>query len=310
MGKLVLGSTFILMGALFVIELSAATSKNEKCLLIKKKLVNKDSFNIVFTKKPSMVTSSDYWMLTWNNIDIPIPAIEYGGVYILKKKEGHHELILTAKKGALMVHLFVSSNKQMTDVFATSQVGATTSTTKSTTKSSTNAGTMATFNMFGGPVRHSDLLILAYNTTPAMIDCKKMTDKDSGKLLVLILKNRQGMVAVHKGVGIYAGWLEKRQSINKPTITYGVNIVWNKTPNIFYTIKYLLPTNSSYESLPYLVGEKKLTFKTKSPRWLIALNNALQTPSIKAWKIYISAARNANISEKSIKRLIKNIKGL
>lgn len=304
MCKLVLGlKLIVIMGALLVIEISMASTSNEKCLQLKKKLINKDSFNTIFTQRPSVTTSGQYWMLTWNNIDIPIPAIDYGAVYILKRKGGRHELMLMAKKGGLMVHLFLSNNEQMTDVFASSKIG-------STKKTTTSAGIAATINMFGGPVRHSDLLILAYSTTPAMVDCKKMTDKDSGKLLALVLKGRGAVVAVYKGVGIYKGWLEKRRSINKPTMTYSVNIVWNKTPNILYTVKYLLPTKSSHESLPYMVGDKNLAFKNKSPQWLMALNNALHTQSIKDWRLYISAARTANISEKSIKRLIKNIKGL
>lgn len=140
--------------------------------------------------------------------------------------------------------------------------------------------------MYGGSVKVSDLMLLAYETTPDRLTCKEENRiKESAISVALILKTitSPGVTAAYKNVGTYDGWITKRMDENN--IEYVLNIIPSYNDNQFIQITYRFPQESIYAYIPFHVGNKNPE-PDKKPAWLIALNNALKLKSNTSWEKY------------------------
>jgi hypothetical protein len=161
--------------------------------------------------------------------------------------------------------------------------------------------------MFGGPVKMSTIMKLAYQSTPDLLTCvEENRIKESAIASALILKKTatDNLVAAYEGIGVYDGWITKsKKDIN---IEFTLNIFPDKSNKIFY-IDYRMTEGNKYEYLPFCVGSK-IDPANDMPDWLVSLNNALEVKTNDSWKEFIADAKVNGISEKSISRTCEKLK--
>jgi len=275
-----------------------------KCENFKHHYLTNPQLNITFSNTPDVENPSPYWLLHWNNIEIPLPKTHYQDIYVSINKGNNYELILTTP-GNLVISLLTFGNDPINDIFATPQAG-------SDNITSSQQGILATETMFGGPASLAGITLIGFKMAPKDLSCKnKNRIHDSAKLMALTLKKTAAsnkLISVHKLEDNYQGWIEKNQQ--GVHLKYAVNIISNKSHTPIYQISYIIPKNLSYHKIPFLIGNKhlKINSNISMPTWLNALNQALKENSTPLWKNYLAVAQTEGISKKSIQRTSKNLK--
>ncbi len=267
------------------------------CERLKKGYLTEQDVNIIFTKKPNIQNEQAHWTLHWNTIEVPVPDVDYKDIYILPNTKNEYEIWLRTNDG-IIISLMVGEDALFEDVYAkVSGKGKVISTPE---------GVLGTKELFGGPVRMSTIMKLAYQSTPDLLTCvEENRIKESAIASALILKNAatDNLVAVYEGIGVYDGWITKSKKENN--IEFTLNIIPDRSKNIFY-INYRMP-EGKYEYLPFCVGSKKDPAKDM-PDWLASLNTAIEMKTNDSWKEFISAAKKNGISDKSISRTCEKLK--
>ena len=164
------------------------------CVKLKKDFLFDRSLDVIFTKKPYLMNKQAHWTLTWNNIGVLIPDTQYKDIYISINSNDEYEILLNTIDGVIIT-LMLSEDNVMADVFSkTSPSGEVLSTQK---------GVMTTKELFGGPVRISTIMKLAYKSTPALLTCMEENRiQESAIASALILKgtaNRIFLFVVKRG---------------------------------------------------------------------------------------------------------------
>jgi hypothetical protein len=269
------------------------------CEKLKKDFLVDQSLNVIFTNKPNLQNKQTPWTIFWNNIEVPVANVEYKDIYVSPNNKNEYEIWLHTIDG-IMISLMVGEDYIMEDVFAkTSGNGEVISTPE---------GVLTTKEMFGGPVKMSTIMKLAYKSTPDLLTCMEENRiKESAIASALILKGTatDNLVAVYEGIGEYDGWITKSKDENN--IEYSLNIISANTNNQLFYINYRMAEGSKYEYLPFCVGSKKEPAKD-TPGWLVSLNNAIEMKTNDSWKEFIAAAKESGISEKSISRTCEKLK--
>ena len=269
------------------------------CEKLKKNFLVNKNLNVIFTNKPNIINEQTPWTVSWNNIEVPVPNVEYKDIFVSSNNKNEYEVWLRTIDG-MIISLMVNEDKVMEDVFSiTSGDGK---------EISTSEGALATKDMFGGPVKMSTIMKLAYKSTPAVLTCmEKNRIKESAIASALILKGiaTNNLVAVYKGIGEYDGWITK--SADGKINEYALNIIPDNTENKLFYINYRMPDGSKFEDLPFYAGGN-INRAKDMPDWLVSLNNAIEMKTSDGWKDFISAAKKSGISEKSISRTCEKLK--
>ncbi len=269
------------------------------CEKLKNELITMQGLNIKFTTKPSIQNEQLHWVLFWNDIEVLIPDTQYKSIFVLINKRNDYELRLHTIDDEL-IFLYSGEDAQMDDVFATLSGNKEVITTPD--------GITMTKDMFGGPVRLSTIMKLAYENTPELLSClEENRIKESTVASALILKEAAttNLLAVYKDIGDYNGWITKSWSSGN-NIEYDLNIISTSVDNLMLQIHYRISEHSKYGYLPLWTGRKSPKIK-EPPDWLAALNTALKSKSHDDWEAYIKEVKNTGISEKSILKTCENL---
>ena len=269
------------------------------CEKLKKGFLVDQSLNVIFTNKPNLKIYQTPWTIFWNNVEVPVPNVDYKHIYVSSKNKNEYEIWLQTIDGVI-ISLMVGEDKLMKDVFA--------KTSGNGEEISTPEGVLTTKDMFGGPVKMSTIMKRAYRSTPDLLTCMEENRiRESAIASALILKGTatNNLMAVYEGIGEYDGWITK--STDENIIEYTLNIIPADTNNQLFYINYRMPEGSKYNYLPFCAGRKKDTAKD-THSWLVSLNNAIEMKTNDGWKEFISAAKENGISEKSISRTCDKLK--
>ncbi|WP_319522295.1 hypothetical protein [uncultured Desulfosarcina sp.] len=254
--------------------------------------LSEDFLDVTFTKRPKVSQDNNFWVFTWNGIDVILPPAAFEHIFLFKDSGGQYLLHLSAADD-IRISLLANKNELFEDVFAVSEIGEPKVTT-------TAKGIAATEAMYGGPVRFSELMTLAYECTPKEITCcAEKGEEEMGKVVALIMKVIDGpdIVAAYKGVGRYNGWLTKSRSGGR--VEYRLNILSESDEEHIYQATYQITENAPYHTFPHLVGAVDRHDAAQPPDWVPALEAALKEDSAEAWQDFLSAAEEGGISEKS-----------
>jgi len=271
------------------------------CETFKQERLSADFLDVTFTEKPKISRDNDFWVFTWNGIDVILPPVAFEHVFLSKDSGGRYFIHLTAGDD-IRISLLANKNEKFEDVFAVSDIGEPGMIT-------TAKGIAATKAMYGGAVRFSELMIRAYESTPEEITCcAEKGEEEMGTVVALIMKEIDGpdIVAAHKGVGRHKGWLTK--SISGGQVEYRLNILPESDAEHVYQVTYQIAAKAPYHTFPYLVGAADRSEAAQPPGWIPALEAALEKDSLEAWQDYLSAAEGSGISEKSrstVKKIVE-----
>lgn len=284
---------------LFALEKNLSSPWNPNCEALKKSHLTNPALAITFSERPSIKTHQDYYIVYWNEIGVSIPDVAYKHVFVSITNRNQYELFMFTMDGVI-ISAMTNADEPITDVFSTESNHGESITTKE--------GISLTEDMYGGPVRMSDIMLLAYEITPDKLTCMEENRiEESAMAVALILKGTASsdLTAVYKGVGSYNGWITKSRSGN--FTEYSLTIIPSTIQNQALNITYKIPEGNLYGNLPFLVGNQRLERNIRSPNWLTALNNALTSKTNDSWKAFLSAAKQNGISEKSISITQKNL---
>jgi len=262
------------------------------CETFKQEHLSADFLDVTFTERPKVSRDIDFWVFTWNGIDVILPPVAFEHVFLSKDSGGRYFIHLTAGDD-IRISLLVNKNDKYEDVFAVSDIGEPGMITS-------EEGIAATKAMYGGAVRFSELMIRAYESTPKEITCcAEKTEKETGTVVALIMKAIDGpnIVAAYKGIGRYKGWLTKSKSGGQ--VEYRLNILSESDEKYVYQVTYQITEAAAYQTFPLLVGTTNPHDAAQPPNWIPALEAALEEDSSEAWQNFLSAAEDGGISEKS-----------
>lgn len=262
------------------------------CKTFKQEHLSADFLDVTFTERPKASRDNDFWVFTWNGIDVILPPVAFEHVFLSKDSGGRYFIHLAAGDD-IRISLLANKNDKYEDVFAVSDIGEPGMIT-------TAEGIAATKAMYGGAVRFSELMIRAYESTPEEITCcAEKAEKEMGTAVALIMKAIDGpdIVAAHEGIGRYKGWLTKSKSGGQ--VEYRLNILPESDVEHVYQIIYQITEKAPYHTFPYLVGTANSKEFAQPPDWIPALEAALKKDSADAWQNFLSAAEDGGISEES-----------
>ncbi len=264
------------------------------CATFKQEHLSASGLDVTFSETPTVTGEHDYWVVTWNGIDVLLPHLRYEDVYLFRGTDGRYNVRLSAGDH-FQINLLANQNDRYEDVFAVS-------TLHDRTIETTAEGIAATRAMFGGAIRYSELMMRAYAATPDHVTCcKDRYDAEMGTVVALIMKRidgSDGVVAAYAGVGRYNGWMTASRS--EGLSAYALNIVPDKDAETILHIAYEMAANAPHHTIPFLVGGGTRPAATAPPDWIETLNRALQEDSDNAWRSYMDAAVKAGLSPKSI----------
>ena len=188
---------------------------------------------IVFSEKFHVKFDAFVWVLKWEVLNIPIPAIKYNVVYLMANKKGNIDFLLLKSHIGISIAISHLENTFVNDVFAKSTLKIahkneyatkkfnheeTTSYKKIEINKIENETTI-TKKIFVNPLSLVDIMIMGYENTPDDLKCFKVDYKEAAIAFALNLKNLYSdlykLKAVYKGVGIYKGIIEKTINVNK-----------------------------------------------------------------------------------------------
>lgn len=257
--------------------------------------------DIVFSDMPKISQKNKYWVLTWNGINIPIPAEDYSDVYVLQAQDGRYGFMLKTFRGVL-ISGFTSKDVVYTDIFSTYDI-------KKSENIVTPEGIESTNYIFGGSVRQSDLAIMSYKLTPKNLTCREENKQyESGNAIALILKAIKDpfiLASVHEGINSNQGWFKHGKS--DEYTHYVANILSEPKQGLIYQISYRVSNNIDNFTLPYAIDDVNDRVESLPPKWLESLNSALKSSSTDDWDKYIEYAKHETISKTSIKSTIENV---
>ena len=268
------------------------------CETFKQAHLSESYLGVTFSQRPEYSGKNDFWVLTWNGIEVTLPRTAYAHVYFFKGAEGQYSFRL-ATGNDFSISLLANNNDRYEDVFAVANLDDRTIETSA-------EGIAATRAMFGGPIRYSELMMRAYATTPADVTCcKEMYAAEMGHVVALIMKAIEGpdIVAAYEGVGRHSGWMTQSESDGR--VAYALNIVPEKDAETVLHVIYDMPVQAPFQAAPFLLGSVESTAAAHPPAWLTALNRALREDANEAWLKYRDAAREAGLSPKSIQTVEK-----
>jgi hypothetical protein len=99
---------FIFSFIIFCFLLSASTLTAVKingqlwtpnCERLKREYLTDQDVNIIFTKKPIIQNNHAHWVLRWNAIEVPVPAVRYKDIYILPNSKDEYEIWMRTNDG-------------------------------------------------------------------------------------------------------------------------------------------------------------------------------------------------------------------
>jgi len=259
-----------------------------------------DFLDVTFTERPKVSSDNDFWVFTWNGIDVILPPVAFEHIFLFKDSADQYLIHLTAGDD-IRISLLANTDVKYEDVFAVSDIGEPGMVT-------TAKGIAATKAMYGGPVRFSELMTLAYESTPEEITCcAEKGEEEMGKVVALIMKAIDGpdIVAAYKGIGRYKGWLTESRSGGQ--VEYRLNILSESDEKYVYQVTYQTTESAAYNTFPLLVGTANRHDAAQPPNWIPALEAALEENSSEAWQDFLSAAEDGGISEKSRSAVRKSI---
>jgi len=262
------------------------------CKTFMQEYLSADFLDVTFSERPEVCHDNNFWVFTWNGIDVILPPVTFEHVFLSKDLGGRYFIHLTAGND-IRISLLANKNDKFEDVFAVSDIGEPGMIT-------TAEGIAATQAMYGGAIRFSELMMLAYESTPEEITCcAEKVDEERGKVVALIMKAIDGpdIVAAYKGVGRFNGWLTKSRSGGQ--VEYRLNIISKGDEEHIYQVTYQIAEKAPYHTFPYLVGAANSHDAEQPPDWVPALEAALKQDSSEAWQDFLSAAEKGGISEKS-----------
>ncbi|MBN1904356.1 MAG: hypothetical protein JW927_04595 [Deltaproteobacteria bacterium] len=268
------------------------------CEKLKKDFLFDKSLNVVFSEKPNLQNKQPLWTIRWNNLEVPIPIVPYKDIYILPNNNNEYEIWLQTADG-VRISLITGKDTLIEDFLRKKHtMGELISKSK---------GVLFTKELFGGPVKMSAIMKLAYKSTPDLLTCiEKNRINESAIASALILKDTatDNLGAVYEGIGEYDGWMTKSNNDNE--IEFSLFVISDNSDQLF-NINYKMAENSKFEYLPFYVGSKKKDEK-ETTGWLVALNKAIETRSNDDWKKFISIAKEIGISERSIAKTSEKLK--
>ena len=267
------------------------------CKELKDRHLSGPDLNILFSPKPRRLNMHAHWVLAWKNVDVLIPRTSYQDIFVSVNKQNDYEVILVTTDGAL-IGLMSNEDEAMEDIFAQSTLQG--------ENILSSWGVATTRELFGGPVRLSTLMRLAYDITPDMLTCLEAHRvRESAMAVAFIVKGVGSgiLTAAYDDLGNYNGWITR--STAEENIIYDLNIIPADSDNRYLLIHYKLPKDSPYEYLPLVMGSNLPPSKGTPPSWLRALNTALTYGTHDRWQTFVAAAGKASISEKSLSRTAK-----
>jgi len=270
----------------------------DACQDLKTQLADIPWLPIVFSEKSVPKFNAPVWKLLWQGILIPVPAVTYNEMYLVRDTTGEVYFFLKNPKGVVLKavkHL----NPPLTDSVLGNMAPQTLA---------REVDAMKFF--FGGPVSNADVMLLGYERTLDDLTCvKKNWQQDGGTAIALLLKSVAPpgeLISVYRNVGKYRGWLEYLKE--GKSITYRSWILLPKKESFIYEISMSLPLSSPYPHIGVLIGEDFSRVLAPSSAWLKSFNMALSSDSPESWQEFLHVAKEAGFSVESLNKSAENLK--
>lgn len=253
--------------------------------------------NIVYTSLPEFAPKEDYWVLSWSNLYIPIPAKIYQEVKLNRENSSDISVHLLANDGTLVLFNRFYSNKLMQDMLKKDWIS----------KVKNNPGqALPSFRL-------SDLVDIGYRTRLSDIDCNTVPSSNDEltdqviKLIALVLKaGTPDFNAIHALNLNTLGFARVGFDDQRRAKTYDIDIVDDARKNDeMIQIAYRIPQSEAGFSLFSGITKKPIT--VGNPAWIIALNTALNSNQENNWTRFFDEAKKAGISEQNIQTSMKRL---
>lgn len=271
------------------------------CKKLKSMHLTNPRVNIKFSKTPGIDEINTVWILKWADIDILVPKTKVTDVFVSKGHASAFDLLLVTNDG-IKILAGVLPDKSTDDIFKRLDV-------ENNTIESPLDSRSLTHEIYGGPVRISQISLFGFTVTPENLFCQDNSYiEEAGISVALILKNIESsgkLLSVYKNIGAYNGWIEKQRFKNH--FEYTLNIIPDSGKELLCQVSYIIPDGSAHKDLPFWVGAIDKHKIKKNPEWLDALNLALQNKTENNWKEYAAIALKNGISDKSIAQTLKNL---
>jgi hypothetical protein len=268
-----------------------------RCQKLKKELAKDPLVNVIYQPRPKSSNIQSSWELTWFGKRIPIPAIQYSDVFVTYDGP-HNRLVslrgtLNGQKVSVLLGVHPES-APIDDIVS----GSTTVSLEGAAAPSTPAGQALTKQLFGGPIYISELMATGYNHKVADLTCRKNRWKKEIPIGIAL--------SLKAGDGIEAAYRLDRGFVTTHSEDRYWRAFWSNRV-AFADAHIKLPEGQTYGKLGLGIGQSNWQAAKDSPKWLVALETALEKPEKDNWQALAKALKEAKVSDKSIETVQKII---
>jgi hypothetical protein len=265
----------------------------KQCQALKQTLSQQPELNLVYQPRPATVKVPSSWAINWVGQRVPIPAIAYGEVIVFQSSDHSSHAFLKGTLKGQPVKVVLGSAVQiapMEDVSAMADWNSGQAVVS-------EQGKAMTKQLFGGPVKNSDLIDLGYRHTPADLRCGAQNwQTDLPMAMALSLK---GIAQPNSPTAVYE--LARGQVGHSPKEQQDVwTAQWNPE-GLTAEATLQLPKGHDYGPIWLAIGQSDWQAAPNPPQWLGALETAVAKPERPNWLALAAALKQAGMSEKSVK---------
>ncbi|MGR3276178.1 hypothetical protein ACSYAD_13805 [Acaryochloris marina NIES-2412] len=266
----------------------------QHCQKLRQELSQQPGGKITYQPLPKDRASQPSWKLNWYGRQIPIPAIQYTDVLVIRDKDDSSVLLKgqIADQTASVVLSRSPKIEPMVDIFA--------EIADSGTAQNSSEGIALTQKLFGGPVSVEQLSDLGYRHTLADITCDKANWQEEVPIaLALIIKDIAAPIGPSTSAyNLNPGILLASQSESKDKW-------WSKWHDEQYDVEVILtlPKDHQQGNLGFALGKADGPVAPNVPVWLGQLETAIANPTQQNWQALRIAFKQAKISDKSIQKI-------
>jgi hypothetical protein len=265
-----------------------------RCQALKQEFSQQPQLSLTYQPRPEKVNIQSSWSLNWFEQRVPIPAISYSDVSILKTSDQSYVVLMVGQIQGQPVKILLGRHEDtpaMEDVFATE------SDPSNETETISEQGKALTQQLFGGAVEISKITDLGYRHTPAALSCAgERWQEEAPIAIALILK---GVGIEEQASAVYE--MERGQVIQSQRDEQDLWVARWDEGDFISDVTWRLPKVHTYGVMGLGVGQENWQAAPSQPQWLTALETALAQPDRNNWQSLAAALKQAGMSEKSVK---------